>query len=96
VWRIVLLAAVNAGWPLARVLSGGVHALLVTLAVAMALDQLGVARSIVLAAFAITFGALMLALALALGIGAAPIAGRTLERRLAARDETRADGSAHL
>lgn len=96
VWRIVLLGAVNSGWLFARALSGGVHALLVTLAVAMALDQLGVARSIVLAAFAITFGALMLALALALGIGAAPIVGRAIEERLAARGQTRADGSSHI
>jgi hypothetical protein len=96
VWRIVLLAAVNAGWLLARALSSGVHALLVTLAVAMALDQLGVARSIVLAAFAISFGALMLALALALGMGAAPHVGRLLEERLAARQKPREDGSSHL
>jgi hypothetical protein len=96
VWRVVLLAAVNAGWLFARALSGGVHALLVTLAVAMALDQLGVARSIVLAAFAISFGALMLALALALGIGAAPTVGRMIEGRLAARGQPRDDGSSHL
>jgi len=96
VWRVVLLGAVNAGWPFARVASGGVHALLVTLTGAMALDQLGVARPIVLAAFAITFGALMLAFALALGIGAAPIVGRAIQERLAARDQPRADGSSHL
>ena len=96
VWRIVLLGAVNAGWLFARALSGGVHALLVTLAVAMALDQLGVARSIVLAAFVITFGALMLALALALGIGAAPIVGRAIQERMAARAQPPADGSSHL
>ena len=96
VWRIVLLGAVNAGWLFARAVSGGVHALLVTLAVAMALDQLGVARSVVLAAFAITFGALMLALALALGIGCAPIVGRAIEQRLATRGQPRVDGSSHI
>ena len=95
-WRIVLLGAVNAGWLFARAVSGGVHALLVTLAVAMALDQLGVARGVVLAAFAIAFGALMLALALALGIGAAPIVGRAIEQRLAARGQPRVDGSSHI
>jgi hypothetical protein len=96
VWRIVLLGAVNAGWLFARAVSGGVHALLVTLAVAMALDQLGVARGVVVAAFAISFGSLMLALALALGLGAAPIVGRMLEERLAARGQPRHDGSSHL
>ena len=62
----------------------------------MALDQLGVARSVVLAAFVITFGALMLALALALGIGAAPIVGRAIQERMAARAQPPADGSSHL
>lgn len=94
--RIVLLGAVNAGWPLTRLLSGGVHALLVTLAVAMGLDQLGVARSIVLAAFAIAFGSLTLALALAVGIGTAPTVGRAIEERLKARSLPRSDGSSHL
>jgi hypothetical protein len=96
VWRVVLLAAVNAGWPLARAVSGGAYTLLVTVAVAMSLDQLGVARGVVLAAFAIAFGALMLALAIALGIGGGPIVRRLLEERLAARVRPEADGSSHL
>ena len=69
VWRIVLLAAVNAGWPSARLVGGAVYFLMVTIAAAMALDHVGLARPIVLAAFAIVFGAVMLALAIALGIG---------------------------
>jgi hypothetical protein len=96
VWRVVLLGAVNAGWPFGRPLSGGVYVLVVTIAVAMALDHLGVAPSIVLVAFAIAFGALMLALALALGIGGGPIVRRLLEDRLAQRGRPRDDGSSHL
>lgn len=96
VWRVVLLATVNAGWPLARAVSGGAYTLLVTVAAAMSLDHLGVARGVVLAAFAIAFGALMLALALALGIGGGPIVQRLLEERLAARRPPEADGSPHL
>jgi hypothetical protein len=96
VWRVVLLAAVNAGWPLGRSVSGGVYVLVVTVAVAMALDHLGVAPSIVLVAFAIAFGALMLALAIALGIGGGPIVRRLLEDRLAERGRHRSDGSSHL
>jgi hypothetical protein len=95
-WRIVLLGTVNAGWPSARLVSSGVYALLVTLSAAMALDQLGVARPIVLAAFAIAFGALMLALAIALGTGAGPIVRRLLEERLATRGQPRDDGSSHI
>jgi small-conductance mechanosensitive channel len=95
-WRIVLLAAVNAGWPSARLVGGAVHFLMVTTAAAMALDQVGLARPIVLAAFAIAFGALMLALAIALSTAAGPIVRRLLEERLAARDRPRPDGSSHL
>ena len=57
VWRIVLLAAVNAGWPSARLVGGAVYFLMVTIAVAMALDHVGLARPIVLTAFAIVVGA---------------------------------------
>jgi hypothetical protein len=96
VWRVVLLATVNAGWPFGRPVSGGVYVLLVTVSVAMALDHLGVAPQIVLVAFAIAFGALMLALALALGIGGGPIVRRLLEERLAGRSGPRSDGSSHL
>jgi hypothetical protein len=95
VWRVVLLGAVNAGWPFARTVSGGIYVLLVTVAVAMALDHLGVARAIVLVAFAIAFGSLMLALALALGIGGGPVVRRLLEERLSERGR-RPDGSSHL
>jgi hypothetical protein len=96
VWRIVLLAAVNAGWPSARLMGEGVYVITVTIAVAMAFDQVGLARPIVLAAFAIAFGALMLALAIAVGTGAGPIVRRLLEERLAARDRPPSDGSSHL
>lgn len=96
VWRVVLLSAVNAGWPFGRTLGGGVYVLLVTVTAAMSLEQLGVARSVVLVAFAIAFGALMLAFAIALGIGGGPIVRRLLEERLAERGQSRTDGSSHL
>ena len=92
VWRVVLLAAVNAGWPSARLIGRAAYVLTATIAVAMALDQAGLARPIVLAAFAIAFGALMLALAIAVGTGAGPIVRRLLEERLAARDRPPQNG----
>jgi hypothetical protein len=55
-----------------------------------------VAPAIVLVAFAVAFGALMLALAIALGIGGGPIVRRLLEARLAGRTQPKPDGSAHL
>jgi hypothetical protein len=96
VWRIVLLAAVNAGWPSARLTGGLVHALLVILAVAMALDHLRVARSVVVAAFTIAFGAVLLAVAIAVGVGAGPLVRRLLEERMASRKRPGDDSSSHL
>jgi hypothetical protein len=96
VWRVVLLAAVNAGWPSARLVGGVVYFLLVTIAAAMALDHIGFARSIVIAAFAILVGATMLALAIAVGVGAGPLVRRLIDERLAPRSRPEADGSSHI
>jgi len=73
--RSVLIAAVNAGLPSARLLAGGVHTALMVLFVAMALEHLGVGRQIILVSFTILFGGVVLALALAFGL-----AGRELAR----------------
>lgn len=80
-WRATLLAAVNSDLPSARMLSNGVRWLIGALAVVMALEQIGVAKTMMLTAFAIAFGALMLGIAIAIGIGGAPIARRMLERQ---------------
>jgi len=47
----------------------------------MAMEQLGIARGTVLAAFTIIFGGLVFALALAFGLGGKDIARKYLERR---------------
>jgi hypothetical protein len=60
----------------------------------MALEQLHIARSIVLAAFIISFGAVMLSLAIAFGIGGREVARRILERRF--ESDERGDGFEHL
>jgi len=95
-WRVVLLAAVNAGWPSARLVGGGIYFLMVTIAAAMALDHVGLARPIVLTAFALVVGAVMLALAIAVGVGAGPLVRRLLEERLVRRAHPPADGSSHI
>ena len=63
--------ALHGGRALARVGSGGV----ILLAVFMALQELGIATDIVTTAFAILFGAIALALALAFGLGSRDLAG---------------------
>lgn len=79
--RAALLAAVNANSPSARLISGFVHFAVVILAIAMAFEQLGLAQQTILAAFVILFGALMLGLAIAFGLGGQELARRALERR---------------
>jgi hypothetical protein len=51
-------------------------------AIAMALQQIGFGETIVVTAFALLFGALCLALALAFGLGARGSAGQLVERAL--------------
>lgn len=92
-WRATLLAAVNSHLPSARLLSGAVRWLIVALTVAMSLEQVGVAKTIMMTAFAIAFGAVMLGVAVAIGIGGAPIARRVLERQFPEPPEGSGSGS---
>jgi hypothetical protein len=78
--RAALLAAVNANLPSARAISGFVRFIIILLTVAMALEQIALARSTVLITFAIAFGAIMLALAIAFGSGGRDAAHRMLDR----------------
>jgi hypothetical protein len=80
--RSVLIGAVNMGLQSARLLGLGARWLLVILASAMALEHLGIGGAILTAAFAILFGGIVLALALAVGLGAKDQVARSLERRI--------------
>jgi hypothetical protein len=78
--RSVLIGAVNMNLQYARLLSVGVKWLVVVLVVAMALEHLRIARSIVELAFGILFGGIVFALALAVGLGSKEIVMKSLER----------------
>ena len=80
--RAALLAAVNAGYPSPKLLSWSVRFVIWALAISMALEQVGVARQTVIAAFSIVFGAFMLGLAIAFGLGGRELARDFLERSL--------------
>lgn len=80
----VLIAAVNARFPWARLLGTGVKWLVLLVAVAMALDHLGIGRTVLLLAFGILFGGVVLALSLAVGLGSGDIVRRALERQVEA------------
>ena len=98
--RATLLAAVNADWPSPRFLSSLVRFLIITLAVTMALERIGLGHGVVLIAFGIGFGAVMLALALAFGLGGRDAARRLLERQLSGEkkpgEEDEEEGISHL
>lgn len=87
--RAVLLASVNAGFRSPRVWSACVRFVIWILAISMALEQIGLARRTVITAFSIIFGALMLALAIAFGLGGKELARQTLERYLGDKRQER-------
>jgi hypothetical protein len=80
--RSALLAAVNAQWPAARLMAGGVRVLVMTLAVVIALEQLKVGSLPLLVAFAIVFAGIVFALSLAFGLGAKEMARQWLEAKV--------------
>jgi hypothetical protein len=96
IWRATLLASVNAGLPGARLLSGGLRILVIAIGVVMALEQLGLATAVVLTAFAITFGAVMLGLAIAFGLGGRDAAKQVLEQQVRSKKERDTDAAPHL
>jgi hypothetical protein len=95
-WRATLLASVNAGLPGARLLSGALRLLVIAIGVVMALEQLGLATTVILTAFAITFGALMLGLAIAFGLGGRDAAKELLERHFRTKQRQETDAAPHL
>jgi len=78
----LLIAAVNAGLPEARLLARAAHWAVLLFAGATALTHLGIGKEMVLVAFGITFGGLVFALALAFGLGGRHLARQLLSRRL--------------
>ena len=88
--RSVLIGAVNMNLQYAPLLSAGVKWLVIVLAVAMALEHLAIGGGIIRMAFAILFGGIVLALALAVGLGSKELVSRSLEREAS---RTAAQGS---
>jgi hypothetical protein len=80
--RAALLAAVNANLPSPRTLSLSVRTIIIIFVMSMVFEELGVADQTMLVAFGIAFGAMMLGLAIAFGLGGRELAQGFLERRL--------------
>lgn len=84
--RAALLAAVNAGYASARIISWAIRFVIWTLAITMTLEELGVARQTVISAFSIVFGATMFGLAIAFGMGGQDLARKFLEKHFGGAD----------
>src|SRR6202140_2364088 len=79
--RAALLAAVNANVPSPRILSLAVRSTIIVFVFSIVFEELGLAEQTMLVAFGIAFGALMLGLAIAFGIGGRDLAQRFLEEK---------------
>lgn len=94
--RSVLIAAVNAGLGSARLAGAGAYASVLVLFGAIALEQIGLGIRVVLVAFAILFGGVVLALALAFGLAGRELAREVLSGLLRPRSGGQDDGLRHL
>ncbi len=77
--QAVLIAAVNAQVESAKMLSLSIRWFIIILSLTMALYHLGIAEKVIVAAFSITFGGIVLALAIAFGWGGRELAKEFLE-----------------
>lgn len=80
--RAALLAAVNANMPSPRIVSLAVRSIIIVFVLSVAFEELGMAEQTMLLAFGIAFGALMLGLAIAFGIGGKDLARTFLEKKI--------------
>ncbi len=94
--RAALLAAINANSPSPRLIGALVRFVIIALAVTMALERIGLGRGVVLIAFTTLFGAIMLGLALAFGLGGRDLARELLERRFLQEKKEEDQGISHL
>jgi len=93
----VLIAAVNSGYHYAKLLADAIRILLMVLILAMAMEQLQIAPSIVLAAFTIIFGGIVITLAISFGVGGIDAARRMIEKEAAGKpDAETKDDIEHL
>jgi len=93
--QATLIAAVNAQMESAKLLSRSVRWFIITLSLTMALYHLGIAEKVIIVAFTIFFGGIVLALAIAFGWGGRELAKDFLER-LYKRKEKKGEGQNHI
>src|SRR5882762_11833870 len=79
--RAALLAGVNANLPSPRLLSISIRSVIIIFVLSVVFEELGLAEQTMLVAFGIAFGAVMLGLAIAFGIGGKDLGQRFLEKK---------------
>jgi hypothetical protein len=94
--RGVLITAVNRGYQYAKLVAEAVRLLLIILVLAMALEQLQIARGIVIAAFSILFGGVVIALSIAFGVGGIDAAKRAIEKGSEEKKEEKGRDIEHI
>ncbi|MDD2336263.1 MAG: hypothetical protein PHD01_06775 [Geobacteraceae bacterium] len=93
--RAALIASVNAGVRLSGLVGRFVRYIILIMSVTMALEHLGIGSETVIIAFTIVFSGVVLAFALAFGLGGRDVAREYLERKLKGA-ETEEDDISHL
>jgi hypothetical protein len=95
--RAALIASVNAGIKIAGVIGKFVKFTVFLLAATMALEQLGIGKETIVIAFAIIFGGVVLALAIAFGLGGKDTAKQYIEKKIKGEtEEEKKDEISHL
>jgi hypothetical protein len=92
--RAALVASVNAGIKLSGLIGKIVKLSVFLLALTMALEQLGIGRGTIVIAFSIILGGVVIALAIAFGLGGKDIAREYLEKKI--KGEEKKDDISHL
>ena len=92
--RAALIAAVNAGIKVSGIIGKFVKLTIFLLAVTMALEQLGIGKGTIIIAFTLVFGGIILALAIAFGLGGKEVARSYLENKMKGEEEE--DEISHL
>ena len=91
-----LIATVNAQIQEARMIASFIRWGVLIFTAAMVLTQLGIAKEIIVAAFSIMFGGIMLALAIAVGLGGQNIAKDVLEQTITSEENGTGRNVAYL
>jgi hypothetical protein len=96
--RAILIGLVNTQVASAKLIATLFRILIIIFFSAMAIEQLGIARGIVIATFSISFGGVVLGTAIAFGLGGKDIAREILERRFktSREEKPKPDEFSHL